>query len=60
MPEPRLSLGLFEPFSRSFDRLDWIARLTSRVPDKGMQLTITEPEEDWIKARRKSVNSRAN
>ena len=31
--------GLFEPFSRSFDYLDWIARLTSHVPEKGMQLT---------------------
>ncbi len=38
--QPDLDIGgLFEPFSRSFDYLDWIARLTSHVPDKGMQLT---------------------
>ena len=83
--QPDRDIGsLFEPESRTFDYLDWIARLTSHIPDKGCQLvhyfgkysnahrgkeahggskphpdtspgsTITEPEEDWIKARRKS------
>lgn len=76
--------GLFEPPSESLDYLEWIARLTSHVPDRGCQLThymgvysnahrgneahggsalhsdtspgraTTEPEQDWIKARRKS------
>ncbi len=31
--------GLFKPLSRSFEYLDWIARLTSHMPEKGMQLS---------------------
>lgn len=76
--------ALFEPESRTFDYLDWIARLTSHIPEKGCQMThyfaaysnahrgkeakresmphsgsspaqaTPEPEEGWVKARRKS------
>ena len=73
--------GLFEPPSRTFDYLDWIACLTSHIPEQNTQLVhysgayanahrgkeakgasappdaspvMTEPEDDWIKARRKA------
>ena len=73
--------GLFEPPSRTFDYLDWIARLTSHIPEHNTQLVhyygayanahrgkearpqsrppdasplIPEPDDDWIKTRRKA------
>ena len=30
--------GILEPFSRSFEYLDWITRLMSHIPGKEMQL----------------------
>ena len=38
--QPERDIGaLFEPESRTFDYLDWIARLTSHIPDRGCQMT---------------------
>ncbi len=37
--QPDRDIGaLFEPDSRTFDYVDWIARLTSHIPDKDCQM----------------------